>query len=259
MTLAAVAADGLLISVLTGIVFSCPSCCCCCCCCIVPWFSSGASDSKNYWVHAARRVGLVDTAQGLEINNASRAAAARIPPFGHNSDTVSSLRLERDDADIPLVLPEDQELLEDHPLGSYWYFLLSHVQRVRLSSAERVGNRKSLRLGLPGFGCRYCASAGRLGLSRIFPARRRTLTTKIPDLHDHLKRCTLCPDHVKQKLSEIESQQKQEQAQNQGESKPEAASAEPSPNMAASAAGKEGEFFTRIWARLGHGDRPEPS
>ena len=194
--------------------------------------------------------------------------------MGRNSDTVASLRKEQLDTNIRLVLPEDQELLKDHPMGKYWYFLLSHVQRVRLSSAERVGNRKSLRLGLPGFGCRYCASAGRLGLSRIFPARRRTLPTKIPDLQDHLRRCTLCPAAVKQKLLEFESQHRRvhvpaqvavgDQDQDQAVSKPAAISAvasisDPLPTMPGSAAGKEREFFTRIWARLGHGDRPEPS
>jgi hypothetical protein len=203
----------------------------------------------------------VDTTQGLEIDDASRAAAARIPPFGHNSDTVSSLLLEQDDANVPLALPEDEELLEDHPMGPYWYFLFSHVQRVRMSCAERVGNRKSLRLGLPGFGCRYCASAGRLGLSRIFPARRRTLPSKISDLREHLRRCTLCPDHVKQKLLDFDSQ-REVHAREQEESKPAAALSAASsrdPFMPASAAGKEREFFTRIWARLGHGDLPDSS
>ncbi|CAB9496154.1 expressed unknown protein [Seminavis robusta] len=237
--------------------------------------NQGASDSKNYWMHAARRIGMVNTSQGIQIDDGSRTAAARIPPFGHNSDTVASLGLERDDADIPLVLPEDKELLKGHPLGDYWYFLLGHVQRVRLSSAERVGNRKSLRLGLPGFGCRYCAKPGWLGLSRIFPARRRTLPTKIPDLHDHLGRCALCPPEVKERLVEFEEQQDQDdqdqEQQEEGKSSSEggvpaavapasAASASlPSGATPSFAAGKEREFFTRIWARLGHGDRPEPA
>lgn len=204
--------------------------------------NQGASDSKNYWMHAARRTGMVNTSQGIDINDASRAAAARIPPFGTNSDTTASLALEKDDT-APLVLPEDKKLLQDQ----YWYALLQQVQRVRLSASERVGNRKSLKIGLPGFGCRYCCQEGRLGLSRIFPARRRTLPSKIPDIHDHLRRCPLCPQSVKDELEALEEQRKQnERDETEGKG-------------AGYSAGKEKEFFTRIWSRLGHGNKPEPS
>ena len=203
--------------------------------------NQGASDSKNYWMHAARRSGMVNTEQGIQIDDASRAAAARIAPFGTNSDTTSSLLLERADT-APLVLPEDKELL---PNSDYLYLLISQVQRVRLSASEQVGNRTSLQLGLPGFGCRFCCQAGRLGLSRIFPARRRTLPSKIPDIADHLRRCTLCPEDIKAKLHELEHDHQQFLQQQQGKSR--------------GSPGKEREFFSRIWARLGHGDRPEPS
>lgn len=205
--------------------------------------NQGASDSKNYWMHAARRTGMVNTPKGIQIDDASRQAAARIPPFGTNSDTKASLLLEREDT-APLVFPEDKELLENN---LYWYVLMEQVQRVRLCASERVGNRKSLRIGLPGFGCRYCCQAGRLGLSRIFPARRRTLPSKIPDIHDHLRRCPLCPQDVKDKLETLEEERKQQQTD------------EADGKSAGYSAGKEKEFFTRIWSRLGHGNKPEPS
>lgn len=193
-------------------------------------------------MHAARRTGMVNTPQGIQINDESRTAAARIPPFGTNSDTTASLMLEKGDV-APLVRPEDNELLKDQ----YWYVLLQQVQRVRLSASERVGNRKSLQIGLPGFGCRYCCQAGRLGLSRIFPARRRTLPSKIPDIHDHLRRCTLCPQSVKDQLQELGDERKRRHEE------------EAESNTISHSAGKEKEFFTRIWSRLGHGNKPEPS
>ena len=193
-------------------------------------------------MHAARRTGMVNTSKGIQIDDASRAAAARIPPFGTNSDTNASLLLEREDT-APLVLPEDKELLNDQ----YWYVLMEQVQRVRLSASERVGNRKSLRIGLPGFGCRYCCQAGRLGLSRIFPARRRTLPSKIPDIHDHLRRCPLCPQQIKDQLEELAEERKEHQK------------SELEGNATNYSASREKEFFTRIWARLGHGNKPEPS
>lgn len=200
----------------------------------------GASDSKNFWMHAARRVGMVNTANGIQIDDESSQKASRIPPFGTNSDTIQSLEEERQD-DTKLVLEEDCEVC-----GEYLYLLLSQVQRIRLSSSERVGNRKSLPVGLPGFGCKYCCQAGLLGLSRIFPARRRTLPGKIPDLHDHLRRCQLCPVSTKEKLEELfkdyQKQHPQSEREREGDRVP--------PN--------EREFYSRVWSRLGHGDKPEP-
>jgi len=216
---------------------------------------TGASDSKNYWMHAARRSGMVNTEQGIEINDKSRAAAARIPPFGTNSDTTPSLQKEREDT-TPLVIPEDKELFEDS--SQYLYFLFSHAQRIRLTASEQVGNRKSLRLGLPGFGCRYCCQAGRLGLSRIFPARRRTLPSKIPDLADHLRRCTLCPDNVKETLQQLQTENADKKQTSSSENQ-DNADVSLLAAAASTASHKEREFFTRIWSRLGHGDRPEPA
>ena len=215
--------------------------------------NQGASDSKNYWMHAARRSGMVNTNdKGIEIDEASRTAAARIAPFGTNSETTASLLLEKEDT-IKLVLPEDKELLPK--TSEYLFVLLSQVQRVRLSASERVGNRKSLRLGLPGFGCRFCSQAGRLGLSRIFPARRRTLPSKIPDLFDHMKRCTLCPDNVREKLILLEREYQEHQQELQENQQITLGKS----SSKGGESGKEREFYSRIWARLGHGDRPEPS
>jgi hypothetical protein len=196
-------------------------------------------------MHAARRIGMIDTPdRGIDITDESRQAAARIPPFGTNRDTTTSLLEEKKDI-APLVFPEDKEELQ---ISDYLYLLLSQVQRVRLSSAERVGNRKSLRIGLPGFGCRYCCQKGRLGLSRIFPARRRTLPSKIPDLHDHLRRCTLCPSPIKNQLEVLYQKQLKEKEK----------SAAAGGSEGSAVIGNEREFYSRIWSRLGHGDRPEP-
>jgi hypothetical protein len=108
---------------------------------------------------------------------------------------------------------------------------MSQTQLVRLTEAERIGNRRSLRLGLPGFGCKFCCEHRRLGLCRMFPARRRTLPSKVVDLYDHLRRCTVCPDKVKQELDRTYQHTN---------------------NGFQSDQGADREFFDHVWSRLGH-------
>merc|ERR1712232_668300 len=85
-------------------------------------------------------------------------------------------------------------------VSNYIFYLLTHVEKVFLTDFERVGKRKSMELGKSGFGCTYCCADNRKGLCRFFPARRRTLPSKIKDLYDHLRRCQMCPTEVKKKI-----------------------------------------------------------
>lgn len=152
--------------------------------------TQGATDSKRYWIESARRLGMVDTqCQGIIVTEATQAAAiASIPPVRNRSG--------EDGRPIIMIVVND-----DRPLVSeYIYFLMTQVEKVQLTESERVGNRKSMELGMPGFGCKHCCASDRKGLCRFFPARRRTLPAKIKDLADHLRRCTMCPMEVKEQL-----------------------------------------------------------
>lgn len=70
----------------------------------------------------------------------------------------------------------------------------------------------------------------RIGLCRMFPPRKRTLHCKIPDLYDHLQRCPLCPQDVKEKLAHLRA----------------------NTNTDTGSRSREKEFYERIWIRLGH-------
>lgn len=190
--------------------------------------SQGATDSKRFWVYSAMKVGMVDTPEGIMVTEQSLAAGANAPPFG----TTPGQQL-ADDAvkAVPLVLPRDRPLVSE-----FLFLLMSQTQLVRLTEAERIGSRRSLRVGLPGFGCRFCCERRRLGLSRMFPARRRTLPAKVNDLVDHLRRCTVCPDEIKEQLERTRHLMKKGFHSDQGGDR---------------------EFFDRIWNRLGHGNQSE--
>ena len=195
--------------------------------------AQGASNAKGYWEHAAKKKGLVDVSEdngrgGIHIFEASIANAAALPPFG------SSSSFSEPQPGQMLVCKMDKSLVSD-----FLYTLMELTYRVHLAPSERKGNRKSLRSGMPGFGCRYCYEAGRMGLSRLFPARRRTIHTKVPDLFDHMKRCNLCPQQVKSKLITLHAKGNIELSESEQNTESQ---------------GKEREFFERIWTRLGHQD-----
>lgn len=185
--------------------------------------AQGATDSKRFWVYSAMKIGMADSPEGIVITERTRANCASIPPFGTSPEQTWA-----DDAyaSVPLALQGDRSLVSE-----FLFTVMSQVQIVRLTDSERIGNRRSLKLGLPGIGCRYCCEHRRLGLCRVFPARRRTLPSKINDVYDHLRRCNLCPASVKEQLERTKHQMNNGFSADQGSDK---------------------EFFDRIWSRLGH-------
>ena len=185
--------------------------------------SQGATDSKRYWTYSAQKTGMRDSAEGLTINAASRAAGLRTDPFG----IVQGQRWDDDiRSHIPLLLPSDRPFVPE-----FLFLLLSQAQPIRLMESECIGNRRNLRLGMPGFGCRYCCQHRRLGLSRMFPARRRTLPGKVSDLYTHLARCHVCPQDVKEKLEDSRQRMESGFQADQGGTR---------------------DFFNRVWIRMGH-------
>jgi len=165
--------------------------------------TQGATDSKRYWIESAKRLGMVDTRpnQGIMVTKESQAAAHACSPGATRASSPESKANEKRRVRIMIVMNEDKPLVSE-----YIYYLLTQVEKVYLTESERVGNRKSMELGMPGFGCKHCCASDRKGLCRFFPARRRTLPAKIKDLSDHLRRCTMCPLDVKEKLLQYRSE-----------------------------------------------------
>jgi hypothetical protein len=186
--------------------------------------AQGATDSKGYWIHAAKKIGLTDTSHGIVITETSRMEGANIAPFGTEQDQVLA-----DDRQMsfPLISPSDRASVPE-----FLYVLLTQTQVVRLMETERIGNRRSLSVGLPGIGCKYCCMHRRLGLCRMFPVRRRTLPSKVNDIYHHIQRCSLTPATVKHELKrlydELSTSNHQHLKMKEGER----------------------EFFDRLWKRL---------
>ena len=197
--------------------------------------TQGATDSKKYWVDSAKRLGMFDTPkQGISIRQAPRLSA--LEPIEAPAQRCSSL-VTPDHRSISVGTNECMliDKVDKSLIPEYIYFLLSQVQKVYLTESEQVGNRKTMELSMPGFSCRYCHASGRKGLSRFFPARRRTLPAKVKDLSDHLRRCSTCPQQVKEKLTAFKKQK-----------------LDVDPNEDCCKC-----FFDRVWARLQDGEQTE--
>ena len=159
--------------------------------------SQGVIDSKKYWSLSANRVGLIDThGRGIAINSRSQEATAA---NALRQNTVVSLhRITEKESFVPLLEPSDRDSTSE-----YFFLLLNQIERVFMTKEDKVGNRRSMKDDLPGFGCRFCNLVNRKGNCRFFPGRRRTLPKKLHDLHCHLLRCNLCPEDTKLRLGDL--------------------------------------------------------
>jgi len=179
----------------------------------------GATDAKKYWSYAAEKLGMVDSEEGIIMNDTTRAAADSIHPFGTtHGETAAPLGC----GPCDIVKPADRE-----KAPKFLCALVSHFQKIELLPSERKGNRKSLRPGLPGFGCKHCTEVGRFGMSRVFPARRRTLPARVEDMYQHIRRCNLCPAEAKMTLARLQEEERQDPP-------------------------REKKFLDLVWERLGH-------
>lgn len=203
--------------------------------------TQGASDSMRYWMYSAKKLGMVDTENGIVINETTKVLNQNKAPFGSASTAETQ---STDFFDRParlLVKPEDK----DKDIKSeFLYFLLTQYQLIKLRPTECIGNRKSLRPGVPGLGCRYCCNAGRLGLSRIYPAKKKHMAGQIQDLYDHIRRCNLCPADVKNDLHQLRVH-RDRQATTSGDS-------EANKKIIRFENEEDKAFIDLLWKRLGH-------
>eukprot|EP00797_Seminavis_robusta_P029447 Sro595_g172640.1 n/a (750) ;mRNA; r:24793-27458 len=222
--------------------------------------SQGACDSRHYWYYSAQKLGMIDTVKpgdeesmksgggnGIEMTPETQASGRNMPPYGTAIEEVASATDQSKAEDLALVrIPEDKD-----KASPFLYELMSHIQIVRLLQSERVGKRKTLPLGLNGFGCRYCFKVGRLGFSRCYPLRRRGLPAQIYDMYNHLQRCTVCPEPVKTVLRRLRDEQDKQRKQAAGSESKTQPSTKTKGSGGSSEALLEGEYMDLVWSRLG--------
>ena len=190
----------------------------------------------SYWIESALKLGMVNTSKGIMFDPLPPGESIlgipsqlRFPaPDRHSFAMVAPSILQPGSRNDPLVEPEDRAIVSE-----YLYFLMSQARRVYLTESERIGQRKKLEVGTPGLGCSHCYATHRKGMSRFYPAKRYLLPSKMTTLHEHLKRCSLCPPAIKARLAVLEAIEESKSSDDNNFD----------------------VFFNRVWARL-HGDIP---
>ena len=192
----------------------------------------------RYWNYSATKLGMVDSENGILLNEQTQAAAAETPPFGTTPEILQKI------TSIParlIVAPGDAD-----KMSNFLYRLLTKYQMVRLLQTECIGNRKSLQPNVPGLGCRYCCQVGRLGLSRVFPAKKKQLQQSVQEMYDHIRRCNLCPSELQEELVQLYQHEKSKEGKTDVRVGPEG---EKVPILRDP---KDKDFLEKLWERLGH-------
>jgi hypothetical protein len=163
-------------------------------------------------------MGLIDTENGIRFcpPAPSIAAGPALSPESNDGPCDS------------LVEASDKELATE-----YTFLLMSQMKSCTFTESDRLGKRRSHRVGFPGIACVHCFGVN--GSGRHFPSSIKTfadVSKTLNVLHTHLIRCKCCPDQIKAKLESLkESHTTEKEAKKFGSQK---------------------AFFDIVWSRLHH-------
>jgi len=192
---------------------------------------SGAS--KKFWSDSAQRLGLWDAPDGIRLDQAvhrtHRLKNSRAGPQGSASGNAGSLA-NAEPSCAPVVTPSDKR-----STTSFTYHLMLQTTPCVFTEADRLGRRRSLRIGFSGLACRHCF--GVYGSGRFFPSSVKTMAdaSKTLDvLYKHVMRCAKCPDNVKTVLMNLREIHDTERSR--------------------MPFGSQRAFFAKVWNRLHEAD-----
>eukprot|EP00536_Pseudo-nitzschia_multiseries_P014469 jgi/Psemu1/262195/estExt_Genewise1Plus.C_7090009 len=204
------------------------------CKCITPWVRKSilelmessktrAGGRRQYWEDSARRLGMVDTSQGVRFCRRP-GDLGPVPSSGNGRSPGDSALPQPKPEEV--VRPEDKDLVTD-----YLFLLMDQMQTCHFTEEDRTGGRSKIKdneVGFPGMECRHCQ--GRAGFGRYFPSSVAALSLANSDrnVYNHLQKCRKCPDSIKAEL--VRLQKDQAQSKNRR--------------------GLRKLFFNRIWKRM---------
>eukprot|EP00523_Entomoneis_sp_CCMP467_P002489 CAMPEP_0168763296 /NCGR_PEP_ID=MMETSP0724-20121128/24284_1 /TAXON_ID=265536 /ORGANISM="Amphiprora sp., Strain CCMP467" /LENGTH=1085 /DNA_ID=CAMNT_0008812483 /DNA_START=241 /DNA_END=3498 /DNA_ORIENTATION=- len=192
---------------------------------------SSRGGRKQYWVDSAKRLGLVDTPNGIFFG---RDPNGPLPPLSGPSINYKESRKKKLEAKAeaekkredkkaakqqaqakeaatqasqherptqppldarPLVYPEDKPLIAD-----YLYLTLEQFAPCTLMEADRVGCYKDREVGFPGIACKH--GVGQAGCGRYFPASEASLsqTTTSQTIMNYVRNCRHVPIEIRESL-----------------------------------------------------------
>lgn len=138
---------------------------------------------------AARKMGLVDTPDGIRFRPSAPGTVAGPPLSSETEEKPSDLLVEANDKQFAT---------------EYSFLLMSQMKSCTFAESDRLGKRRSHRVGFPGIACKNCFGAN--GAGRYFPSSVKTfadVSKTMNVLHNHLMRCKCCPEQIKGKLESL--------------------------------------------------------
>ena len=165
-------------------------------------------DSQQYWVDAARDLGLSNIPAPRAKDGNAWGITFRRDPLQPSPADEFDLDNEENSPDQSdgdywnsnmLVRPVDRGLCTDQVL-----FLLRQIRPCRFQKSDRragPGSRgRDRAMGFPGLACVFCANKNALG--RYYPVTAKNLTdSTVNSLQSHIFSCSRCPEPVKASLA----------------------------------------------------------
>jgi len=164
--------------------------------------SKADGDSVDYWIDAARDVGLMEVPCQSKANNGWGLSFRRDPLQPSPADELDR---EKEGAATyqyskhSLVRAGDKEACTDHAM-----LLLRQVKPCRFKKTDRRGapgaRGRDRVIGYPGLSCRHCSSKSSYG--RYFPVSAKNLTDNTANsMQAHVSSCSRCPENIKASLA----------------------------------------------------------
>lgn len=197
---------------------------------------TAGDDSSQYWVDAARDIGLTNMPPGGARDGTGWGITFGRDPL--QPSPADELDLEATGDEMPslgknsLVRADDRGLCTDQVM-----LLLRQVRPCLFKNGDRragPGSRGRDRVvGFPGLCCKHCTGKNTLG--RYFPVSAKNLTDSTANsLQAHVASCTQCPEPIKASLAYLGHRSILQKAELSGSWKK--------------------SFFQKVWSRL-HVDR----
>jgi len=174
--------------------------------------------TRQYWVTSAKKIGLVDTPQGIRFGRDPSK-----PEFSVASlDILAQVAFSVTTQSKQLVLPEDKACIAD-----FLYVVMEQLQPCRFTEADR--NKRRLKdVGCIGVECKHCA--GQVDSRKFFWSSVSAVESNFVSVHTHMLECKSVPQSLKDKLVELKKLRKEQ--------------------TAALRTGSQKAFFARVWQRL---------
>lgn len=176
--------------------------------------------TRQYWVTAAKKIGLVDTAQGLRFGRDPMQSQS--PPKAFSLDILAQAAFNMTTASKELVKEEDKE-----SIAEFLYVVMQQLRPCRFTEADR--NKRRLKdVGCIGVECKHCA--GQVDGRKFFWSSVSAVESNFVSVHTHMLECQMIPEELKNRLIELKALRKEQ--------------------TAVLKSGSQKAFFARVWQRL---------